>query len=305
MRSIPLPALLLPLCIAACEENPASAPANQPPTAYAGRDATVFDRDADGMALVALDGSRSRDPDGFIARYIWAENGNTLATTAAPEVILPLGAHGITLLVEDDAGEEATDLVWIAVRPAPVPNRPPVATILSPRDGTEYWLDDYVVLRGLGVDPDESQIDGSWLVWSCEHGRIGVGKRVMHSFEAGEHRIELRVRDFEGLRGTASITIFVRVSFADDVLPYFLDHCATCHGSRRAEGEIRLHGYEAITTGGNEHGTLVVAGDPARGILIPKLLGEHYDVGGWGLDYDAWFVDQILAPWIVDGLPDN
>jgi len=50
-------------------------PANDPPVANAGPDATYVDVAADGVEIVTLDGSGSSDSDGTIVTYDWSENG--------------------------------------------------------------------------------------------------------------------------------------------------------------------------------------------------------------------------------------
>ena len=87
------------------------------------------------------------------------------------------------------------------------------------------------------------------------------------------------------------------------------------HAKAAQEGGIRLDTHEALTTGGNAHGPLIVVGDATQGILIPKLLARHYDPDrstlttpffwGWVMDLEGWWVQQMLAPWINRGALDN
>lgn len=289
-----------------CDARAPTEPENRAPTANAGSDRTELDVDGDGSETIVLDGSRSFDRDGSIVSYAWLEDGDSIATAPSPEVSFALGVHRITLVVTDDRGGTGSDFVWIVVESPPV-NRPPSALILSPADGSEFSLG-LIEFRGLGSDVDEGQLVGDRLRWMADGQLLGVGDEIeTFDLEAGIHRITLVATDAEGEVGRDSITISVRVSFADNVLPTFLRRCAECHGSETAEAGVRLDSYAAIVSGENRNGPLVVAGDPTQGILIPKLEAEHHDEWGWGmdLDTDAWFVDAVLTPWILDGLPNN
>jgi len=294
---------LLLLCLGACADSPTALTPNQAPNAYAGENRTEYDVDWDGTAQVWLDGSRSSDRDGSISAYVWLGGADTLAVRARAEVTLALGLHGITLEVTDDRGARASDLVWIAVESAPAPNSPPTVTILSPSDGEVFEDSESVILRGEAYDPEEGRLDGNRLLWSIDGANLGRGSEVYANTGPGTHKISLRATDFEGATGSATITITIWAdySFANDILPFFSDHCVQCHGAERSEGGIRLDGYEAIVTGGNQHGPLVVAGDPTQGILIPKLLAEHHDAV-WNAD--VFFAQGPLHFWILAGLPE-
>jgi len=94
---------------------------NSVPEAEAGPDHVVDDTDGDGIEAVILDGSTSTDPDGDVLAYQWLdETGAPLATEAAPELVLPVGSHTLTLEVTDAAGATASDGVIVEVRAAPV-----------------------------------------------------------------------------------------------------------------------------------------------------------------------------------------
>ena len=300
---------VLALGALACAESVPLEPENQAPTAYAGAHRTQYDLDGDGSERVSLDGSSSSDRDGTIVSYVWLEGSDTLATLASPEVDLALGVHGITLVVTDDESETGSAFVWIAVRPSIV-NRPPSARILSPTDGSEYFIDDHLLLKGMGSDLDEGQLVGNRLRWAIDGQFLGWGIEVgTYDLAAGIHRVTLTAIDSEGARDTASITVSVFVSFSENVLPIFQRSCVDCHGPERAEGGIRLDSYEAITTGENRNGPLVVAGDPTQGILIRKLLAEDNDydhvLDAMGVIVNEWIVETYLVPWILDGLPNN
>jgi subtilisin family serine protease len=95
--------------------TPALPDGNQPPVADAGPDATARPAGTLGAALVQLDASGSRDPDGRVVQTIWREEGRVVATVAKPVVALKPGVHTLTLTVRDDRGATSTDTVTITV----------------------------------------------------------------------------------------------------------------------------------------------------------------------------------------------
>jgi hypothetical protein len=99
---------------------------NQPPVADAGPDQTIEATGANDTSVM-LDGSASSDPDGDTLTYEWRDGaGHVVATTATAKVSLPLGAHTLTLTVDDQQGGTASDTVLITVRDT----TPPVVSSL-------------------------------------------------------------------------------------------------------------------------------------------------------------------------------
>jgi hypothetical protein len=87
------------------------------PTAEAGPDQTIY-ADVNGLAKVALDGSDSNDPDGYVLAYKWTRtiDANTYeANSVNPTIELPVGVHTITLVVNDGFSNSAPDDVNITV----------------------------------------------------------------------------------------------------------------------------------------------------------------------------------------------
>jgi len=98
---------------------------NLPPVANAGPDQDLTDSGFDGVELVNLDGSGSRDPDGTIDRYEWQEGDTSVASGATTSAWLTAGTHTLTLTVTDAAGAIGTDSVMITIT---TPNRPPIVS---------------------------------------------------------------------------------------------------------------------------------------------------------------------------------
>ncbi|MCW0483263.1 T9SS type A sorting domain-containing protein [Prolixibacteraceae bacterium A06] len=84
--------------------------------AYAGLDKTVWESGNSGNAVVTLDGSLSQNPLGTVTTYIWTINGVEIATGESPTVTLPIGAHNITLTLEDGDGNSSSDEVVVTVK---------------------------------------------------------------------------------------------------------------------------------------------------------------------------------------------
>ena len=84
------------------------------PTADAGSDQRVIDRDGDGAVTVTLDGVASFGfADG--ASYRWSVDGLTVAEGVSPQLTLPVGDTAITLTVTDPTGVAQSDTVAVDV----------------------------------------------------------------------------------------------------------------------------------------------------------------------------------------------
>src|SRR4051794_35571245 len=118
-------ALLLAACGGASSDNSAT---NVAPTADAGISQVVSSG-----TVVTLDGSRSSDPDGFIANYVWKQTGGTPAVTLSDSAatkptftspaVSALTTLTFTLNVSDGVGVVSpAATVTVTVSPTPVGN---------------------------------------------------------------------------------------------------------------------------------------------------------------------------------------
>ena len=188
-------------------------------------------------------------------------------------------------------------------------------TIVNPADGDEFVTDGTnIIFEGNAVDANGVEVPPEDLEWTSDvDGVLGTGNTLEvdpGTLTAGAHVITLTAVDSEGFEGTSEINIVINealdvVSFADDILPYFVDNgCTGCHGAAVQLGDgIRLDSYTEVSTGSNGNGPLIVAGDAAdaTAILIPKLEEVGHNDG----PDDQGFVDNFLAQWIDDGAIDN
>ncbi len=123
-----------------------STPSNNPPEADAGSDQTIIDQDGNGNEQITLDGSASSDSDGSITSYVWKENGTQIATGINPSVSLNVGAHTITLVVQDNDGATGSDSVVVTVN-SPSDITPPAissvqSTGVTATSATITWITD-------------------------------------------------------------------------------------------------------------------------------------------------------------------
>ncbi len=199
----------------------------------------------------------------------------------------------------------------------PGANVPPSVWIDFPCEGFILYEGRGIYFGGRATDEEDGDLPCSTFLWSfdgqalpspgqwnqspdmCRYGGW------MDDIERGSHVLTLSAADSRGARASASITItaveFRDASFTDDVLSFFGSYCTSCHGAERAAAGIRLDSYEAIVTGGNAHGPLIVEGDPTGGILIPQILSDHFYVDGYGLHVSEWMGETILPVWILEG----
>lgn len=235
-------------------------------------------------------------------------------SVSGPDSAEPLsGSEAAEPLSEPDSAEPVSGPV-----PQPGSNLSPTAQITFPCDGLGLYEGRGIYFGGSARDPEDGPLSYETFEWKFDGQPIpGCGEwdgwaeagcgfgGWMESIELGPHVLTLTVTDSDGARGSASITItgveFRDASFTDDILSFMLTYCENCHGAERAEGGIRLDSYEAITTGGNANGPLIVEGDPAGGILIPQILSDHHYVEGFGLYPSKWLAETILPVWILEG----
>jgi len=197
-------------------------------------------------------------------------------------------------------------------------NDPPWVRLIGPCDGFRTYEGRGTYFGGSALDEEDGELPGELFEWVYDGQPIPRASEVwngwadangiggwLESIELGPHVLTLTVTDSEGATGSASITMtgveFQNASFTEDILSFMLMYCVNCHGAGGGGGGIQLDSYEAITTGGNSNGPLIVQGDPTGGILIPQILSDHEYVDGYGLHVSQWMGETILPVWILEG----
>jgi PKD repeat protein len=179
---------------------------NQAPQAIAGGPYIVREGSS-----ISLDGSRSKDPDGYLNRYEWDFNydGRTFTTDATgkyPPVSYPDGPanYTVALRVIDDRGAvSAVATTWITVE-----NVAPGVEAGGPYSGQPGQA-----IRFAGTAADASPTDQGSLSyrWDFGDGTTANGPVIDHTYvQAGNYTARLTVFDKDGAQGTDTATVQVR-----------------------------------------------------------------------------------------------
>ena len=155
---------------------------NTPPTADAGVDQTVLDRDGSGSEWVFLDARGSADADGTITAYLWQEGATTISTEPLLRTELAVGVHTLTLTITDDLAATDTDTTTITVDPltgpkqllnlygTPTPRFSRVTDYVWPANPGEIdiclYADDK--FAALSITVDDGDPDHDWWMDLCE-----------------------------------------------------------------------------------------------------------------------------------------
>jgi outer membrane autotransporter protein len=202
--------------------DPLCSDPNATPTANAGPDRTIVDTDAQPGEIVVLDASASTDANADnVLTYQWFEDGEFSLGPAStsPLLSVPLtpGAHNITLVVNDDSGDQATavaiDDLTITVA---APNIPTVNAGLDRSIAdTDRNPGENVTLSGSAIDLDGTIVGFQWLSGTTS---LGTGATITVRLPNGVNTITLRVTDNAGNIGIDTVQITVEVPAQRPVL---------------------------------------------------------------------------------------
>jgi len=265
---------------------------------------------------VTFDASGSADPDGDPLSYSWnfGDGSPVGIGVSVAHTYRTAGAYVVTLTAQDGRGGTGTSTQSISV------GRPPVATILSPSEGTFYNAGNTIVYSGSAIGADNGALPASAFSWTIAFhhdththpflGPItGVTSGSFQIPQIGEtsqnvwYRIHLKVTDSQGLTHEITRDIFPNV--------------------------ITLRLNSAVTGA-----TLTLDGQPARapittqsvigltrtiGALSPQSIGgKQYEFASWSdggsathtistppspTTYTATFAEKAPAPLIPPRLP--
>ena len=172
-------------------------------------------------ANILFNGSGVDAEDGVLSggSLVWTSDidGN-IGTGVTFSRTLSEGNHTITLTATDSQGFTGTDTVNVEVKTyvPPVNNTAPVATIVSPLNGSVYNPPDNILFNGSGVDFEDGVLSGVSLVWTSSiDGFIGSGNSFIRTLSLGNHTVILTVTDSQGLTGTDSVNVEVRTVTAN------------------------------------------------------------------------------------------
>jgi hypothetical protein len=183
---------------------------NRVPTADAGEDQTVTERDT-----VRLNGSGSFDPDGDTLSYAWSQVDGPesvvlegAATMQAQFETSEPGIYEFQLLVHDGEVASGPNSVMVTVESSE--NHAPVAVI---EDADPVEAGDWVTLDGSGsYDPDQDSLTYNWSQTQGLRVMLEDGDRARAGFYAvaeGTVAFELVVHDGEAASTPASVQVEV------------------------------------------------------------------------------------------------
>ncbi|SDH02659.1 PKD domain-containing protein [Chitinophaga filiformis] len=184
------------------------------PVANAGPDQTITLP----SNTVNLNGSASKDADGSIAKYAWRKlsgpDGGTftqsnVAVTQATDLVE--GTYVLTLTVADNDNMIDTDTMRVVVKPAPVANKPPVAS--AGADVTITLPVNSVILNGAASsDPDGVITNYQWQKMSGKDVRFSNSQGIINVVSAlteGTYVFELAVTDNKNATARDRMTVTV------------------------------------------------------------------------------------------------
>jgi len=182
--------------------------ANIPPTANAGEDQTVT------LPTNATLSGSGTDVDGTIVSYTWRKLTGGAVTIASPNspitqiTGLVAGVYTFELQVVDNNGAKGADTTQVTVNAAP--NIPPSAN--AGVDKTITLPTNFVVLVGVGTDPDGTIVSYAWTKLSGTGGTFTNASASTTNFTglvAGTYLVKLTVTDNNGATGSDTVQITV------------------------------------------------------------------------------------------------
>ncbi|RME28744.1 MAG: hypothetical protein D6798_01675, partial [Deltaproteobacteria bacterium] len=171
--------------------------------------------------LVNLEGVVADYEDGAAELTVWWEStvqdlseldvvvdsdGTVTASTT-----LEVGAHALSLHVQDTDGKTASDTITLSVTEG---NSPPTCAITSPADGTIFNVEDGAAMSATVADPDQApgSLDVSWSsdrdgdLGAATPDEAGLVESVL-PLSLGDHTVTLAVQDTEGELCTDHVAI--------------------------------------------------------------------------------------------------
>jgi hypothetical protein len=131
----------------------------------------------------------------------------TLTSYALDTSLLPKSAQGkLRLWVTDGLNNVQADSSGMFN----VPDHAPLASILSPADGSFIPSSSQMLLQGQATDVEESSLPDNNFLWTMDGSvTLGVGRQLQVVLPDGVHTLTLTVLDSDGMTGSASITVYV------------------------------------------------------------------------------------------------
>ena len=186
------------------------------------------------------------DADGTVVAYRWLLDGVEVATTAVMTLAeLTVGEHMVELMVQDEDGAWSAPVNRTLVVD-PSDNEVPVAYIVSitPNPSAKGQR---VHLEGRGYDPNGTLTAYQWRINGLEISTLA--STFMDDLPVGEHSLEFRVRDDEGLWSTAASAQLRVLQPTEDNSSRFFDLPPNTYVTRKHLGgnyvtvDVNLNGW--------------------------------------------------------------
>lgn len=181
---------------------------NKPPVAViAALPASIQATDLDGV-VVQLNGAASTDPDNDSLTYQWKVDGQEVGGSAITEIKLAVGAHVITLSLNDGHGGVATASTTLEIL-APSINKPPIV-VIAPLPASIPATDaDGVQMQFNGSASTDPENDSLTYGWKVDEQEVGNSAVIDFKLAIGAHVVTLTVSDGRGGVGTATANVEV------------------------------------------------------------------------------------------------
>ncbi len=181
-----------------------STPSNILPVANAGADQTVS---SDDVVTLTLDGTGSSDSDGSIVGYRWEIPGQEAYNGVSVDVDFPVGTTEVTLVVTDDNGGTAEDVMMVevvaSVFVAPVAVAGDDVTV---EDEDDSGSEQVVLDASSSTDANDDIVSYTWDI-----PELGVYDGAIQTidFPVGEYVVTLTVEDAHGFEHSDQIIVVV------------------------------------------------------------------------------------------------
>ncbi len=181
---------------------------NKPPLAViAPLPASLEAIEPDGV-IVQLNGAASTDPDNDNLTYAWKVDEQEVGSSAITEVKLSVGAHVITLSVNDGRGGVATATANLEILSL-LSNKPPTAVMVPLSPSIEATDADGVAIHLNGLASSDPDNDNLTYAWKVDEQEVGSSAITEVKLSVGTHIITLSVNDGRGGVGIATAAVEV------------------------------------------------------------------------------------------------
>lgn len=149
---------------------------------------------------------------------------------------------------------------------------------------------------------ESAQLEGyGWVNQASGIARIPINRAIALVAEKGLPVGKPQAQAPAATNAPATTVDLANVSFTNDVLPIFQQHCLKCHGNDNPEKGLELSTYKTMMLG-SEDGSVVTPGDPDKSYLVEMVVTKKMPKKGAPLS--ATEINTIIA-WVKAGAKDD